>query len=68
MITKNLALLLAPKGIRVNSLNPGLVRTEFLTRFGIVGDVLDKIEDSFNIPFERGSSAEEQAKSLVFGQ
>jgi NAD(P)-dependent dehydrogenase (short-subunit alcohol dehydrogenase family) len=45
--SKNCAVKYAPKGIRVNTVSPGPIRTEFLTRHGVTGDAYDALEKKF---------------------
>lgn len=64
MLTKQLALELAPHGIRVNALAPGIVKTEF-TR-GLWTDTAKVAEMSGMIPVGRMAEAEEIAWPAVF--
>ncbi|KAH7697766.1 oxidoreductaseshort chain dehydrogenase/reductase family protein, partial [Aphelenchoides avenae] len=45
--SKDAAAKYAPAGIRVNTVSPGPVRTEFLKRHGVVGDAYQQMEDDF---------------------
>jgi NAD(P)-dependent dehydrogenase (short-subunit alcohol dehydrogenase family) len=64
MLTKQLALELAPFGVRVNALAPGVVKTEF-TR-GLWTDTAKVAEMSAMIPIGRMGEAEEIAWPAVF--
>uniref|UniRef100_A0A914Y9P8 Uncharacterized protein n=1 Tax=Panagrolaimus superbus TaxID=310955 RepID=A0A914Y9P8_9BILA len=63
---RNYASILAPKGIRVNNLNPGATQTAFMTRHGIPIQVLEKLSKDFKIPLGRWGNAEEMAEFLLF--
>jgi len=56
---KNMALDLAPKGIRVNSVNPGMVETSILEGRSIAPDLLE--EDKKRYPLKRYGKPEEVA-------
>ncbi|KAI6192111.1 Short-chain dehydrogenase reductase SDR domain containing protein [Aphelenchoides bicaudatus] len=71
MFTKNYAVILGPKGIRVNSLNPGLVRTGFQSRMAPNAPAKDMQTyiDNFEkngIPIGRSGNTEEMADSVVY--
>ncbi|CAJ0580442.1 unnamed protein product, partial [Mesorhabditis spiculigera] len=69
MYTKCLALEMAPKGVRVNSINPGLVHTEFQTRNGFcTEESKDELMDAFakSHPLGRGATPEEIARTIFF--
>uniref|UniRef100_A0AC35GKM7 Uncharacterized protein n=1 Tax=Panagrolaimus sp. PS1159 TaxID=55785 RepID=A0AC35GKM7_9BILA len=63
---RNYAAILAPKGIRVNNLNPGATRTEFSARHGIPKELMDKRVKDVGIPLERWGTSEEMAEFLLF--
>ncbi|CAG2175686.1 unnamed protein product, partial [Oppiella nova] len=48
MFTKCMAAELGPKRIRVNVINPGPIRTEFVTAMGISQEVSDKLLDAYS--------------------
>uniref|UniRef100_A0A914Y3U7 Uncharacterized protein n=1 Tax=Panagrolaimus superbus TaxID=310955 RepID=A0A914Y3U7_9BILA len=68
-LTHSFAAILAPKGIRVNSVNPGLVDTEFHERSGISEDVAKNRIKQYaaqSIPLGRPSTPDEQADLILF--
>ena len=62
------ALELASKGVRVNSVNPGIIVTEMLHRFGITGDDYTQfIESAKQVhPLGRLGEADEVAQAIAF--
>uniref|UniRef100_A0A914P7L4 Uncharacterized protein n=1 Tax=Panagrolaimus davidi TaxID=227884 RepID=A0A914P7L4_9BILA len=64
--TRNYAAILAPKGIRINNLNPGLVTTNFWARREINEEKLDKIVKSLIVPLGRWGTSEEMAEFIIF--
>uniref|UniRef100_A0AC34Q3S5 Uncharacterized protein n=1 Tax=Panagrolaimus sp. JU765 TaxID=591449 RepID=A0AC34Q3S5_9BILA len=67
--TRHAAIIYGPKGIRVNSVNPGAVKTEFLRRMGVGEEFLEKIENSIipeRNPLKKMSVPEEQAEAIAF--
>ena len=63
-IVKGLALELAPKGIRVNSINPGMIETDILKNSAITIEDLNK--DRQKYPLKRYGKPEEVAYSAVY--
>uniref|UniRef100_A0AC34FLE5 Uncharacterized protein n=1 Tax=Panagrolaimus sp. ES5 TaxID=591445 RepID=A0AC34FLE5_9BILA len=63
---RNYAALLAPSGIRINNLNPGLTNTSFLTRHGMPEEMKDKILEKYHVPLNRWGTSEEMAEFLIF--
>jgi NAD(P)-dependent dehydrogenase (short-subunit alcohol dehydrogenase family) len=63
---RNYAAILAPKGIRVNNLNPGATMTAFASRHGIHQAVMEAQVKAFGIPLERWGTAEEMSEFLLF--
>lgn len=61
-MTKSAAVELAPSGVRVNSVHPGIIDTDMLQEFG--QGVRDSIET--RIPMGRVASAEEVGKLVLF--
>lgn len=61
---KALALELAPRGIRVNTIHPGMVNTPLIHSTSLSQDVFD--EDKQNYPLGRYGEPEEVAYSIVF--
>ena len=61
-MTKSAAVELAPSGVRVNSVHPGIIDTNMLQEFG--QGVRDSIET--RIPMGRVASAEEVGKLVLF--
>lgn len=60
-MTKSAAVELAPHGVRVNSVHPGIIATAMLDEFG---DALPLVEE--RIPFGRVATADEVAKLVLF--
>ena len=63
-VMKNMALDLAPKGIRVNSVNPGMVETHILDAGSISSEQLE--EDKKRYPLKRYGKPEEIAYSVIY--
>ena len=66
---RSLATELLPRGIRVNTLSPGLTRTPILSRdIGLAASVRDQIAAAFvsKIPMGRLGEATELAKAALF--
>jgi len=61
---KNMALDLAPKGIRVNSVNPGMIETPIFEG-GIIGSELLE-EDKKRYPLKRYGKPEEAAYAVIY--
>ncbi|CAG2175314.1 unnamed protein product, partial [Oppiella nova] len=68
MFTKCMAAELGPKRIRVNVINPGPVRTEFLSAMGMPNEVSDKMHDGFGsiIPVGRSGLSTDIADSILY--
>lgn len=62
--SKALALELAPKGIRVNTIHPGMVETPLTKNTALSQDILD--EDAKNYPLGRYGKPEEVAYAIVY--
>ena len=62
--SKALALELAPRGIRVNTVHPGMIQTPLANNTVLSQDVLD--EDSKNYPLGRYGKPEEVAAAMVY--
>lgn len=62
--TKALALELAPRGIRVNTIHPGMIETPLTEGTALSQDVLD--EDAKNYPLGRYGKPEEVAYAVVY--
>uniref|UniRef100_A0A914VZM1 Uncharacterized protein n=1 Tax=Plectus sambesii TaxID=2011161 RepID=A0A914VZM1_9BILA len=68
-LNRILAIDLAKEGIRVNNINPGPVRTEFLNRNGEPEAARDWVEDNIikpNCPMARSATSEEMATVIAF--
>lgn len=61
---KNIAVELAPKRIRVNSINPGMVKTDFFSSGEITSEQLEK--DSLRYPLKRYGKPEEIAYAAIY--
>ncbi|KAK7115147.1 2,5-dichloro-2,5-cyclohexadiene-1,4-diol dehydrogenase LinX-like [Littorina saxatilis] len=68
MFTKVLAMELAPKGVRVNSVNPGLCRTEILQGFGFDNDQIKTYYEDYakTCPVGRVGEPEDIARAVAF--
>ncbi|KAI1701807.1 enoyl-(Acyl carrier protein) reductase domain-containing protein [Ditylenchus destructor] len=67
--TRNVANTLGAQGIRVNSVNPGVIRTDFRTRQGIPQDAEAKMEEDYTknkIILGRFGEASEIAEVILF--
>uniref|UniRef100_A0A914YWB8 Uncharacterized protein n=1 Tax=Panagrolaimus superbus TaxID=310955 RepID=A0A914YWB8_9BILA len=66
--TRNYAAILAPLGIRINNLNPGLTDTPALNQSGDSGEQDTKMKDFYlsQIPLGRAAKSEEMAEFLLF--
>lgn len=66
--TKSLALELGPKGVRVNAVNPGPVKTDIIDNMGIPGSVSDKVWESMKAmtALHRVSETQEVADVILF--
>jgi NAD(P)-dependent dehydrogenase (short-subunit alcohol dehydrogenase family) len=66
--TRNYAAILAPMGIRINNLNPGLTDTPALNQSGSSGEEIQKMKDFYltQIPLKRAAESEEMAEFLLF--
>lgn len=62
--TKALAIELAPRGIRVNTIHPGMIETPLTAGTALSQDVLD--EDAKNYPLGRYGKPEEVAYAVVY--
>ena len=63
-LVKGIALDLAPKGIRVNSVNPGMIDTDIFSGSAITQDQLD--EDMKRYPLGRYGKPEEVANAVIY--
>ena len=61
--TRNMALELAPRGIRVNCIAPGVVRTPFHDRFN-TPEILENVRKS--LPLQRLGEPEDIANAALF--
>uniref|UniRef100_A0A1I7Z5M9 SDR family oxidoreductase n=1 Tax=Steinernema glaseri TaxID=37863 RepID=A0A1I7Z5M9_9BILA len=59
---------LAKKGIRINNLNPGIVKTNILTAMGFPEEKKQSFYEHYEmkIPLGRSAKAEEMAKPIAF--
>ena len=60
-MSKSAAVELAPSGVRVNSVHPGIIDTNMLEEFGSVRNSIES-----RIPLGRVASAEEVGKLVLF--
>jgi len=68
MFTKCLALELGPKGVRVNAINPGYVKTNFAEAMGFAREDFNKRmeERAKKYPLGRGGEPEDIANSILY--
>ncbi|CAG2180729.1 unnamed protein product [Oppiella nova] len=68
MFTKCMAAELGPKRIRVNVINPGPIKTGFLTAMGLPNDASDKFHDGYakGLPVGRSGIGEDVADSILY--
>lgn len=68
MFTKCLAMELAEKGVRVNSVNPGPVRTNFFTRAGLSSEYSDAILKNYaeKLPLKMVCESEDVAELIIY--
>jgi NAD(P)-dependent dehydrogenase (short-subunit alcohol dehydrogenase family) len=64
MMTKTLALELGPKGVRVNSVSPGVTDTEFDSKAGFKSDVKQVL--GMKTPLGRIGETQDMAQSILF--
>ncbi|KAH7693625.1 3-oxoacyl-acyl-carrier-protein reductase, partial [Aphelenchoides avenae] len=66
--TRNAANVYSPKGIRVNTLNPGLIRTPFRTRHGLPEEAEEGIQKRVGavLPLGRPGEPNEMTQVLLF--
>ncbi len=63
-LIKGIAIDLAPKGIRVNSVNPGMMDTDIFSDSGITKEQLE--EDTKRYPLKRYGKPEEVAHAVIY--
>ena len=64
-MTKSAAQELGPSNVRVNSIHPGIIETEMLQQFDVLGpDIRDRL--TANIPLGRTGAAEEVSEVVFF--
>lgn len=68
LFTKCVALELSPKGVRVNSVNPGFILTEFHANAGIPADQLESLMGGIAKmhPIGRVGTADDIVKAIAF--
>ena len=68
MMTKSVAMELAPLGIRVNGVNPSFVDTNLYRYAGLTEPELDALKQRalINIPLQRVAQETEVAKAIIF--
>lgn len=67
-LVRTLALELAPRGVRVNSIAPAMIHTDIQRKFGLPAEVLNAVEREFEkkIPLGRYGEAAEVAAAVLF--
>lgn len=65
---RSLAAELGDRQIRVNTISPGIVRTEFQSKMGLPQEVVEEFIDSIRqtVPLQRNGEATEIAKAVTF--
>jgi NAD(P)-dependent dehydrogenase (short-subunit alcohol dehydrogenase family) len=65
---RNYAAILAPQGIRINNLNPGLTDTGSAKKTGVPQEIADKMRNFYisQIPLHRAAASEEMAEFMAF--
>ncbi len=65
---RSLAVELAPRGIRVNSLSPGYIPTEIQAKMGLSAEAVDQFKDGLlpNVPLGRVGRPDEIASTALF--
>jgi len=68
MFTKCLALELGPKGVRVNTINPGLIKTDFRIAFGFSRESEDELVErtAKTAPLCRAGEPEDIANAILY--
>ncbi len=64
-MTKSAAQELGPSGVRVNSVHPGIIETEMLSEFSVLGDNFHGALTA-RIPLGRTAAAEEVSEVVFF--
>jgi len=67
-LARTLTAELAPKGIRVNAVAPGLIDTDLIRKVGLSDEAIEQINAQAHaqIPLGRSGSAEEVARTVLF--
>lgn len=67
-LARTLTAELAPKGIRVNAVAPGLIDTDLIRKVGLSEETIEQINAQAHaqIPLARSGSAEEVARAVLF--
>ncbi|MGR9171902.1 glucose 1-dehydrogenase [Rhizobium sp. KDH_Rht_773_N] len=67
-LARTLTAELAPRGIRVSAVAPGLIDTDLIRKVGLSDDAIEEINTQAHrqIPLARSGSAEEVAKAVLF--
>ncbi len=67
-LARTLTAELAPRGIRVSAVAPGLIDTDLIRKVGLSDDAIEEINAQAHrqIPLARSGSAEEVAKAVLF--
>uniref|UniRef100_A0A914VTE0 Uncharacterized protein n=1 Tax=Plectus sambesii TaxID=2011161 RepID=A0A914VTE0_9BILA len=68
-LNRCLAVALGPEGVRVNNVNPGIIRTNFNQAMGVPDETVKKLEDAWvkpNVPLRRPGEPIEIATTIAF--
>ncbi|MBI1758954.1 MAG: SDR family oxidoreductase [Actinobacteria bacterium] len=67
-LARSLAIELAPRKIRVNSISPGPIETPALSKAGLPADQMDQVKEGFAgmVPMQRFGSDDEVARAVAF--